>query len=287
MAPRIVRRLAGLAPPAVRRALAGALTDFRSLPARLKDPARRSEPWAFIHNVGDGDFVAVGAQLVRQLTEHAGLKPSDRVLDIGCGNGRVAEPLAGLLGAGGGAYLGFDISRAGIAACRRRFRGRPHLRFEHLDVWNGEYNAAGKLTEAQVVFPAADGSVDLAFATSVFTHMRMAGMRRYLAEAARVLAPGGRFAFTAFALSPGREASEVFAFRPFDATSRVIDARYPERAIGHDRAAIEAAVAEARLTLVLSRNGLWAPPADYDGGQDLFVAVKPSSPPSVAKRGRG
>jgi SAM-dependent methyltransferase len=274
MAPRILRRLLAVAPPGVRRTLAGALLDLKSLPARLADPGRRAEPWAFVHNVGDGDFVAVGAQLVRHLTEYAGLQPVDRVLDIGCGNGRVAEQLSPLLAQGGGRYVGFDLSPAGIRACRRRFAGQPHMAFEHLDVWNGEYNDDGRLAETEVVFPALDGSVDLAFATSVFTHMRMPGMRRYLAEAARVLTPGGRLAFTAFALKPERKASEVFAFRPFDETSMIIDPRSPERAIGHWRPAIEAAVAEAGLTLTASHNGLWAEPSDYDGGQDLFVAVK-------------
>lgn len=273
MAPRILRRLIAVAPPGLRRTLAGALLDVKSLPARLADPKRRAEPWAFVHNVGDGDFVAVGAQLVRHLQDHAALQPSDRVLDIGCGNGRVAEQLSPLL-AQGGRYVGFDLSPAGVRACRRRFAGQPHMVFEHLDVWNGEYNAHGRLKEDEVVFPAADRSVDLAFATSVFTHMRMPGMRRYLAEAARVLKPGGRLAFTAFALTPERQASQVFAFQPFDETSMIIDPRSPERAIGHQRPAIEAAVAEAGLTLTKSHNGLWAQPADYDGGQDLFVAVK-------------
>ncbi len=274
MAPRFLRKLIAVAPPGLRRRLAGALLDFKSLPARLADPNRRAEPWAFVHNVGDGDFVAVGAQLARQLTDHAGLKAGDRVLDIGCGNGRVAEQLSPLLAGGGGSYVGFDLSPAGVGACRRRFAGRPHMAFEHLDVWNGEYNQAGKLAEADVVFPAADASIDLAFATSVFTHMRMPGMRRYLAEAARVLKPGGRLAFTAFALTPGRESSEVFAFQPFDETSMIIDPRSPERAIGHQRPAIEAAVAAAGLKIVTRHNGLWAEPSDYDGGQDLFVAVK-------------
>jgi SAM-dependent methyltransferase len=273
VAPRLIRRLAGHAPPAVRRAVAGALLDLRSLPARLADPARRAEPWAFVHNVGDGDFQAVGAQLLRNLTDHAGLKPTDQVLDIGCGNGRVAEQLAPYLKAGGG-YVGFDISKAGIAACRRRFARQPHLRFEHLDVWNGEYNAAGKVAELETVFPAAEASIDLAFATSVFTHMRMAGVERYLAETVRVLKPGGRIAFTCFALEPGREASEVFAFEPFDATSKVIDQRYPERAIGHERGALEAALAAAGLSVRGCWNGAWAAPAQYDGGQDLYVAVK-------------
>ena len=124
MAPRIVRQLASLAPPAVRRAVAGALIDLKSLPARLTDPQRRAEPWSFVHNVGDGDFVAVGAQLADALRAHAGLKGSDQVLDIGCGNGRVAERLAPLLREGGGGYLGFDISRGAIRACRRRFAGQ-------------------------------------------------------------------------------------------------------------------------------------------------------------------
>lgn len=273
MAPRFIRKLAGAAPPAVRRALAGALLDLKSLPARLSDPARRAEPWAFVHNVGDGDFVAVGAQLLRNLQDHAGLARRDRVLDIGCGNGRVAEQLAPFL-KGAGSYVGFDISRPGIQACRRRFAAQPQMAFEHLDVWNGEYNATGKIAEPDTVFPAADGSIDLAFATSVFTHMRMPAVRRYLAESARVLAPGGRLAFTAFALTPERKRSEIFDFQPFDATSLVIDARYPERAIGHWRADLETAIAEAGLMLAGSWNGAWAPPAQYDGGQDLFVVVK-------------
>jgi SAM-dependent methyltransferase len=273
MAPRIVRKLAGLAPPALRRGIAGALIDLQSLPARLADPARRAEPWAFVHNVGNGDFVAAGAQIRRNLTDHVGLTGSDTVLDIGCGNGRVAEQLAPLLRDAGG-YVGFDISRPAILACRRRFAGRPHMCFEHLDVWNGEYNTSGKVAERDTVFPAEDASIDLAFATSVFTHMRMPAVRRYLAESARVLRRGGRLAFTCFALEPGRERSESFEFRPFDDTSAVIDQRVPERAIGHRREVLEAAVVEVGLKVIGIFHGHWAPGADYDGGQDLIVAVK-------------
>jgi hypothetical protein len=78
-----------------------------------------------------------------------------------------------------------------------------------------------------------------------------------------------------FSLTPERQGSDVFVFQPFDETSLAIDLKYPERAIGHWREALEAAVAEAGLTIALTRNGLWAQPADYDGGQDLFVVVKP------------
>ena len=274
MAPAFLRPLLRLAPPRLRQAALGAVMDVRSLPARLADPARRAEPLAMLHNVGDGDFAAVGAQLLRNLEDHADLTPADAVLDIGCGTGRVAVQLAPFL-AGRGTYVGFDISKAGVAACRRRFRGVAHLGFEHLDVRNGEYNPGGKVAELAAVFPVDDEAVDLAFATSVFTHMRLGSVRRYLVEAARVLKPGGRLAFTAFALEPGRERSALFDFQPFDATSRVVDHRYPERAIGHDRQALSGAVAEAGLSLRGFWKGAWAPPAEYQGGQDLFVAVKP------------
>ena len=269
----LLRKLAGFAPPGARRAVAGALVDLKGLRARLADPARRSEPWNFVHNVGNGDFQAIGVMLLANLTDHAGFSASDRVLDIGCGNGRVAAQLSPMLREHGG-YVGFDISRAGIAACRRQFAGQPHMAFQHLDVWNGEYNAKGKVAEIDTVFPVADASIDLAFATSVFTHLRMPAVRRYLAEAARVLKPGGRFAFTAFALEPGREATVAFPFTRFDETSAAVDPKYPERAIGHRREVLEAAVADAGLPVGEFLRGYWAPGGEYNGGQDLFVVTK-------------
>jgi SAM-dependent methyltransferase len=273
MAGPLLRKLAGFAPPGARRAVAGAIVDLKSLPARLADPERRAEPWSFVHNVGNGDFQVIGAMLLRNLQDHAGLRSEDQVLDIGCGNGRVAAQLAPILRDAGG-YVGFDISRRGIRACRRRFAGQPHMRFRHLDVWNSEYNAAGKVAEIDAVFPAADASIDLAFATSVFTHMKLTPVKRYLSETARVLRPGGRIAFTAFALEPGREASAEFPFQSFDATSAAVDLRYPERATAHRREALEAAVAEAGLQVTEMLRGYWTPGGEYDGGQDLFVVKK-------------
>src|SRR4051812_39636041 len=161
MTTRLLRKLAGFAPAGARRAVAGALVDLKSLPSRISDPSRWGEPWSFVHNVGNGDYQAIGALLVANLQDHAGLKGDDRVLDIGCGNGRVAARLAPILRRAGG-YVGFDISRAGIAACRRQFAGEPHMRFAHLDVWNGEYNASGRIAEADTIFPAEDASIDLA-----------------------------------------------------------------------------------------------------------------------------
>lgn len=252
----------------------GAIEDLKSLPSRAVDPERRAEPWSVIHHVGHGGYARTGRYLAELLQTYAGLTGTEDVLDIGCGTGRAALGLAPLLAACGGGYLGFDVSGSAIRYCRRRFSGEPHLTFEHLDVRHADYNPRGRLDDLAAVFPARDAAFDVALAASVFTHLRMPVVRRYLAETARTLRPGGRLAFTAFVLEPGRERSAVFPFRPFDATSEVAQPEAPEAAIGHYRPALEAAVAEAGFTLVSAHRGDWTAGADYAGGQDLWVVRK-------------
>jgi SAM-dependent methyltransferase len=252
----------------------GAVEDVMSLPGRIRHPERRGDPWSVLHHVGHGDYRAIGEHLKNILEAHAGLAPSHRVLDIGCGTGRAAEGLAPILAVGEGSYLGFDVSKSAIAYCRRRYADQPRFVFEHLDVRHVDYNPRGRLDELTAVFPAQDEDFDRALAGSVFTHLRMPAVRRYLAECARVLRSGGRFAFTAFVLEPGRERSETYDFHPFDATSSVADPSAPEAAIAHRREALEAAVREAGLAPFAFHRGHWAPGGEYQGGQDLYVVAK-------------
>lgn len=274
MAPRFLRPLTHLAPHWLRRAGVGAIEDLKSLPARVSDPERRAEPWSVLHHVGHGGYLQIGRYLANTLETHAGLDGTEEVLDIGCGTGRAAAGLDARLASSGGGYLGFDVSASAIRYCRRRFAGEAHLRFEHLDVHHPDYNPGGKASELTVRFPAADAAFDLALAASVFTHLRMPAVRHYLAETARALKPGGRFAFTAFALEPGRETSAKFPFQPFDETSSVVDPKAPEGAIGHRRELLEGAIREAGFKSFAFHRGDWAPGADYVGGQDLYVAVR-------------
>ena len=274
MVPRFLRPVTHLAPHWARRAALGALEDLRSLPARAVDAERRAEPWSVLHHVGHGGYLQIGRYLAGLLADHAGFDGSQAVLDIGCGTGRAAAGLAPRLAAGGGRYLGFDVSASAIGYCRRRFASAPQLAFAHLDVRHADYNPRGVQDELTARFPAEDGGFDIALAASVFTHLTMPAVRRYLAETARTLRPGGRFAFTAFALEAGREASPQFPFRPFDATSWTVDAEAPLGAIGHRREVLEAAVREAGFARFEFRRGDWAPGADYPGGQDLYVAVR-------------
>lgn len=269
----ILRKLSRLAPPEVRRVAVGLLTDARSLPARIVDPERRSEPWSVIHDVGDGDYRMLGRQIARWLVRFGGLRSESSVLDIGCGTGRVAKPVAKLLGPQG-RYLGFDVSDRAIRFCQEQFAGDPRFRFRRIDVQNGFYNRTGGIPEDAVRFPADDESVDIAFATSVFTHMRLASVETYIREAARTLRPHGVLMFSAFTLEPGREHSPLLPFQPFEPGSAVVNPRSPEQAIAHRREALDELVRRAGLRPDTLLRGLWHAPAAYDGGQDLWIAVK-------------
>ena len=157
--------------------------------------------------VGRGDFRATGEEFLGHFRELGGLRAEDRVLEIGCGIGRMARVLAGVLRPPG-SYDGFDIVASGIAWCQEHYRGTAApFRFVHADLRNTAYNPAGALPAEAYRFPYGDGAFDLVIATSLFTHLLPAAAEHYLAEAARVLAPGGRLLSTWLLFSAGRPAA--------------------------------------------------------------------------------
>ncbi len=142
-------------------------------------------------NHGGDEFLSGGAKFAETFEMFGGLKGSDRVLDIGCGAGRMAIGIGERYG-WTNRLTGFDIIKVDVDVCRQGITGRhPNFQFHHVDAWNGHYNSEGTVQPHEVVFPAADGSIDFAFATSVFTHMFRREVAHYLAECLRVLRPGG------------------------------------------------------------------------------------------------
>ena len=266
-------------PPRFWRGVDGFKSDVRSLPVRLRDPARRSDPWETLHHVG-GDYRRTGEAQLKMLREQGGLHDDDAVLDIGCGNGRVTWPLTTALGPQG-RYTGFDVSRSAIRYCRRRIGPvRPDFAFHHVDIRNGIYNPNGTIEEVATRFPCADGAITLAFATSVLTHLPWPAIERYLAETRRVLAPGGRALLTVFVLTPQvrawvAEGATALALQPYGETAMTTDPHWPENAMAYDETAFHAAATAAGLEVGAVLGGCWRPQPDYDGGQDLLVLARP------------
>jgi SAM-dependent methyltransferase len=115
------------------------------------------------------------------------------VLDIGCGCGKTARTL--VYHPYINRYIGFDVISENVGWCQATIAPLAEDRFEFhcLDVYSQAYNPSGRLRATEAVFPAAGGSIDFAFAASVFTHLLEADARHYLQEVKRVLAPGGVF----------------------------------------------------------------------------------------------
>jgi SAM-dependent methyltransferase len=252
--------------------------DFRDRYVSRPPRADRLVPPRRLDFVGHSDFVGTGEEFLAHFAAIGGLKPTERVLDIGCGIGRMARPLTTYL-TPPGSYDGFDINGEGIAWCRRRYRAHPHFTFQTVDLYNRRYNPAGTQSADRFDFPYADASVDFALATSVFTHLLEGEAARYVAEAARTLAPGGRLFATWFLLDDGSRAAIAagragLPFLDAEQPVAVVSDEVPEEAIAFDREWLGAALREHGLTLASVHEGTWRGDEAGTSFQDIVVATK-------------
>lgn len=222
----------------LRRYLFAAYIDFRLF---LTGKAERGLPPLRLRDVGQGDFRAIGEGLASLLVRH-GLQPQHRVLDIGCGVGRVAIPLTHVI-ASQGSYDGFDIVKRWVRWCRNNItKAHPNFRFKHANIYNSHYNRSG-VTASQFRFPYDDATFDFAFATSLFTHLDIDSARHYLREAHRVLKPGGVLVATFFFWDDAI-VNPALDFKVDRGAYRLLDERDPDWAIAFDATMIEEFFAE-------------------------------------------
>ena len=240
---------------------------------RLTGRADRLVPPRRLDFTGHSDFVATGDEFLRHFVELGGLRPSDAVLDVGCGIGRMARPLAGFLDASG-SYDGFDVNREGIGWCRRHYARRPNFRFRVADLYNRRYNPHGAHSAADYRFPYDDATFDFAIATSVLTHLLESEADHYLAEIKRVLKPGGRALVTFFLLNDESrrligEGRTSLAFLDPDDHVAVLDADLPEEAVAYDEGWVR-----DRLAVADVRYGSWCGREEPASFQDLVLAAR-------------
>ena len=230
--------------------------------------------------VGTGDFKKIGQEFFQYFIELGELKPNERVLDVGCGIGRMAVPLTNYLDKRG-TYEGFDIVADGINWCKKKITPEyPNFHFQLADVLNKSYNPKGKYKASEYKFPFQDESFDFLFLTSVFTHMLPQEMENYFSEIARVLKRNGRCLITFFLLNIESvklmdAKSSTFYFNYGIEGCRTINMNKPESAVAYEEKSIRSLYEKYRLTIVEQvRYGSWCGRENFLSYQDIIIAAK-------------
>jgi len=148
--------------------------------------------------IGRGNFEKFGDTYIKLFKELCELKPEAKVLDIGCGIGRIARPLTKYLNKDG-TYYGFDVVKNGIDWCNKAYIEFPNFHFKYVPLKNDLYNLSTSAEASQFTFPYNDDFFDLIIITSVFTHMQLNDVNRYISEISRVLKKG-KYCFCTFFL---------------------------------------------------------------------------------------
>ena len=203
-------------------------------------------PAELLSGVGSdaGNFAIIGAEFLRHFIEKCGLCPGERVLDVGCGVGRMAIPVVRHLGPAG-SYDGFDVSKAAIDWCNCNLAPRfNNSRFHFIDLQNNFYNPFGQDPAARFRFPFKDATFDFIFATSVFTHLLPDASKNYLREIYRVLKPGGRCLATYFLVNDGSRSSmsrgaSSISFAAASKVHYVTNPKVPEIAVAYEEPFID------------------------------------------------
>ena len=248
-------------------------------------PPRELQDW--VGGGGADAYKAIGNEFLGYLVDLCGLHPGDTLLDVGCGSGRMAQPLTGYLSREG-RYAGFDVSRPAIAWCKENISGsHPNFDFQVVDINNGMYNPTGKYEPSNFRFPYPDGSFDVVLLASVFTHMLPHDVRHYLYEIVRVLKPAGRTLSTFFLLNEESSAliKEGRGFLNFEHEMRgyrIANVDNPEAAIAYPEDFVRYMYGKTGLELQEPlRYGTWPGRTDGMSGQDVVIAVKPRADSNV------
>lgn len=176
----------------------------------LSGKRRQLVPPKGLSFVGSGDFVKIGNKFFNHINTTCKIRTDSKILDIGCGIGRIAKPYTTYL-TKDGEYRGFDILNCGINWCNNKYEKYPNFNFDYFPMKNDLYNLSTKEQASSFVFPYSVGTYDLALLVSVFTHMQKEEVENYFSEIGKVLKPEG-YCYATFFLTEKSKTSEMFPF---------------------------------------------------------------------------
>jgi len=230
--------------------------------------------------IGSGDFKQQGQRLLKVLIDKGGLMPYHRVLDIGCGIGRLAVPLTMYLNKKG-SYEGFDIVKSGIDWCKEKVgKKSPNFKFYHIDLKNDLYNLKTSNEAKNFIFPYKDSEFDMVFLFSVFSHMIPADVDNYLYQIHRVLKYDGICVATFFILNEENQTlmqqNDGLQFKHERETYYLLDNNVKEANVAYKEKFLLQMIEKNNLKVERLYNGFWTgrPKNDCVDFQDTLVLKK-------------
>lgn len=123
--------------------------------------------------------LTLSRQFARAYEQYTGLKwgQAGLIADWGCGSGRIARHVVRDLGPNQ-KFIGFDIDQPAIQWCTTNIG--DYFKHSHIDP----------------PLPSDTNSIDMLYAYSVFTHLTVPNLRKWIEEIARVVRRDGYFMFT-------------------------------------------------------------------------------------------
>lgn len=250
--------------------------------ARFGRHATMVPPVALMHDGPQSyrEFKQNGAEFLRYYVDLCGLRPDEKMLDVGSGIGRKTLPLVDYLNERG-SYDGLELVKSGVDWCTEKYTHHySNFRFHLIDVYNELYNPQGKYKATEYRFPFPSEQFDFVVLNSVFTHMVAEEVDHYLGEIVRVLKTGGRCLISFFLLNEESLAliargKSTIDLRHELGPARVMSRERPELAIGFEEDYVTCVYEQ--LGLEIKRPiyyGSWCGRSEYLSYQDLIVALK-------------
>jgi SAM-dependent methyltransferase len=194
---------------------------------------------------------------------------SSHIVDVGCGPGMLVFMLEPRIGASG-RYVGLDVSERMVRWAERNL-GNDRFSFRHHDYWNATYNPSG---QRFLPFAVDDGWADVLLMKSVISHMLPEDAAFYIAETARMLAPGGTALVSAYVYGNDDDATVDDKFPYEDGDYRYARSASPESGIALSWSWLSKAIDEAGLEVEL-RSGSWKRDThEITTHQDLLVLTR-------------
>lgn len=219
-----------------------------------------------------------GLKWLGYLIQIMGLKATDSILDIGCGEDNIYYGLVYYLTLRA-RYEGIYFSENLIDWAQQEITSRkPNFNFEWHNVYHPIYNAKGTISMTEFIFPYPEASFDNICVSNLFTHLSSIDLRHYLHQIRRVLKVGGKCLFACFLIND--ESKKLIADGKSSQSlvyeiegGLCLDSKLPEKTVGFQEYLLIEWMKEIGLTIIGKYYGSWCGRKSFTY-QDLLIVEK-------------